>query len=87
MNFLYFFVLFSIHDFISSFKTDLYILSEKNPYLVNVERMESGSICLETVFISEEFCMKKIVVVADPARYTAKPEPRCILLSLNHCNI
>ena len=28
-----------------------------SPYLVNVERMESCSVCLDMAFISEEFCM------------------------------
>ena len=32
--------------------------------LVNDEGMESSSICLETPFISDEFCMKSSAVVA-----------------------
>ena len=35
------------------------------PYLVNVESMESCSVCLETTFISEEFCMKFFLAVKD----------------------
>ena len=34
-------------------------------YLVNAESMESCFVCSETGFISEQLCMKTLVVVAD----------------------
>ena len=34
------------------------------PYLINVERKEYWSICLETAFIAEEFCIEILAVVA-----------------------
>ena len=34
------------------------------PNLVNVATMEQCSICLKTGFLSKEFCMKILVVVA-----------------------
>ena len=59
--------------------TSSYILSEKHiysrkkslatpdcftPYLVNVESKECCCICLETAFISEEFCVKSLAAFA-----------------------
>ena len=50
----------------------IYILSETSLatpdcsalyYLVNVETMEYCSICLETAFITEEFCVNVLVVL------------------------
>ena len=41
-------------------------------YSVNVESMESCSICLETTFISEEFCMKMCVLVATAEEYRVR---------------
>ena len=34
------------------------------PYLVNVAAQEYSSVCLETGFLFEEFCVKMLVVVA-----------------------